>query len=246
MNNAAANPEDTSVPSIPQDLKRAQEAASQTVLTARKSLRTMIGSAQGWERFSRATVEQLHLHAVAEPNAQKLSDFLCETIPSEFINAEKSFASQPQLLATQSLAQGVAADLRMRKLRSAVIEAGLAEQLNVDGSMRQGRVFSAEKLEQSLDDWMRAGRHRGAEFDSSPLSVIDALISKQSTEPQDGLNIRCGLLIPVVMAIHIWRTVEQYPDDVAQKIGWPGFPKPSADSADLVDLVDSTLTANQP
>lgn len=216
---------------MPASLNESYRTSAQSIADARKSLRAMLSAPEAWQRFCSDKVRALRLHAVEAPSARALSDFLCEMVPAEFMRPGGVPAT------AQAAAQAIAADLRMLKLRSAVIEAGLVEQLRADGSFAQGQAFSAEQLERSLDDWLRAGRHRGAAFDSAPLSEIDRMITRHAQAAEDGLHTRYGLVFPVAMAIHIWRELEQAPPELAQKVGWAGPLEGKGDAAGPVPVV---------
>lgn len=203
---------------VPQDFELALSAAQLAVRNAREELRASVCAPDGWKQFSLETVQSLRTHAVEQPNARELAEFLCDMVPSEFIQNESHAPELDEESRAAHTAQAI--EVRMRKLRSAVIEAGLVEQLDGSGRMREGSCFRAEKLESSLDDWMRAGRHRGGEFDDAPLSKIDRFIDQNSTQPNDNFLVRCLLLRPLVVAIHIWRMLEQYPEEIARKVGW--------------------------
>lgn len=222
--------------SVPESLLAARRTALELVGTARKNQSAMLSAQEGWKRFDKESVSTLHLHAAQKPNAPALAEFLCRMTPAEFMQAE--LGRKP--LTGQSASQSMAADLRMLRLRTYVIEAALAEQQDAfTGEVRDGGAFSAAKLEATLDDWLRAGRHRGAEFDDAPLSRIDATLSTQATSPEEPLQIRLGLLIPVVNAIHIWRVLEEFAPAVAEDLGW-------CPVEEIAEDADSGATVSKP
>lgn len=191
---------------IPDALLKEQRAAQKSIDDARHNLRQMLDGPEGTSRFNSESVSALFQCAVVQPDAAKLADLLCALVPSQF----------NQTLA----ANGGQDNPRMLKMRSAILEAGLEEQLRADRSFRQGSAFDAQLLEATLDDWLRAGRHRGAAFDEVPLSKIDTLIASTVTAPEDCLRTRMGLLVPLVVNIHIWRALQALAPADAEKIGW--------------------------
>lgn len=210
--------------SAPESTQKALNTIIQSISNARKSLRLMLDGPESWSRFSTESVQALYAHAVKEPDSRALADFLAEMIPGEFLrmhlndagNLNKKIGKKER---NCSVVKAVGNDLRMIKLRSAVIEAGLAEQMNADRSLREGTTFSAQQLEKSLDEWVRSGQHRPGQ-DNSPLSQIDKMIIRDSCTPEDGLHSRYGLYVPVVMALHIWRVLEDCDAELAEKVGW--------------------------
>jgi len=106
----------------------------------------------------------------------------------------------------------------LSKLQSALIEAALAEQQTQAGEMLEGTLFCPVLLEESLDNWLRAGEYRGRE--NSPLTEIARLVAQSSGSPEESLQTRLGLLVPITAAVHIWRAVHLADMDEQLKLGW--------------------------
>ncbi|WP_371436186.1 hypothetical protein [Polaromonas sp.] len=210
---------------IPDGITEVSRALQALSAKNRDAVRSMLRAPEGWRLFKHETVAALRRHAVEEPDAQELAQLLSDTVPAAFVDAESSIGgwsgekpSANLLDQTTNLKAGMAT--QSNKLRAAVVEAALVEQLTADGSFRSGEAFSAAKLEEVLDSWLVSGRHRGADFDDAPLSQIAKTMELHSWSGEELMAARFGILIPVVVAIHIWRTLEEYPPEEALLAGW--------------------------
>lgn len=214
---------------IPDALAKAQNTTTSLVEKARKSIREMLLTPEGWKKFDRHVVEMLRIHAVEMPDSRALAEFLSKLTPSEFIKAEVAGKGVNALDASHELVK----EARMIQIRATVIEAGLAEQMNADHSLRNASSFRAEALEKSLDEWLVRGHHRGAEYETAPLTLISQQIASFGTNgPVQQLESRFGLLIPIISTLHIWRTLEEFPAQIADQLGWvaKGAREPDAKS----------------
>jgi hypothetical protein len=199
----------------PEGMIQARRAAAAAIAMARANVAAMLSTEDAWRRIDREQLDKLYCHAWEAPNARALADFLADMVPNEFLQSNNS----PIPSDGEAIRKSVAFDIKSRKLFSAVIEAGLAEQQGVDGNLLVGSSFNAQALETLLDEWLRAGQYRGA-FDGSPLSEIDKMVSRHAEGAGDAIQTRLGLLVPVATAIHIWRLCESLPPDHAQRLGW--------------------------
>lgn len=203
---------------VPDGITEVSRALQTLSAKNRDAVRAMLRAPEGWRLFKHETVAALRRHAVEEPDAQELAQLLSDTVPAAFVDAESSIGGWRGEKPTTNLKPGAAT--QSNKLRAAVVEAALVEQLMADGSFRSGQGFSAAKLEEVLDSWLVSGRHRGADFDDAPLSQIAKTMELHSWSGEELMAARFGILIPVVVAIHIWRTLEEYPPDEALLAGW--------------------------
>lgn len=200
----------------PEGLTLARRFAADAIATARKNVAAMLGSQEAWRRIDAEQLAKLHWHARKSPNARALADFLAEMVPAEFLQS----AGRPAAIEGEDAKKNLSSDVKARKLFSAVIEAGLAEQQSAEGKLLVGSAFSAQALERVLDAWLAAGQHRGP-CDGSPLSEIDKMLSRYTQSAEEVVQTRLGLMVPVTTAIHIWRLCESLPPEDAQRMEWP-------------------------
>lgn len=203
---------------IPDVLERAHQLVAGTIDKQRHALRASLAGIESDKRYDRQKVVALYEHAVADPDPRSLAELLCSTVPTQFLTIEAMVlqVSAPPTSPDGSQAQGE----RLLKLRAAVLEAGLVEQMTPDLRVRDGDALCAKRLEHSLDEWVRAGRHRGAEFDDAPLSLIAKTIEATEASTEGQMMTRFGLVMPVLMAVHIWRSLQELSDSEAVAAGW--------------------------
>jgi len=102
-----------------------------------------------------------------------------------------------------------AASERSQELTAIVLQAALAEQQNVDHSLRGGRErFDARELEQTLDDWILRGAHRQGK-ERAPLSEIARFIDSREVALH-AVEVRFGCVVPIVAAVHFWCLLQQH------------------------------------
>lgn len=211
---------------VPDYAAKTRKAFESLICVNRNAIRDMLRAETGTVIFKNDVVKTLHQHAVVAPDASCLAKLLVDTTPGMFVAAEAL------ALKVNSAADTKETNLSQAgKLREAVVEAALAEQLHADQPFCNGRAFSAAKLEESLDNWLYGGRHRAGQLDESPLSQISKIMERQGMTGEELMATRFGILIPVIVAIHIWRVLEEYPQNQARLAGWGDFPNADPDKA---------------
>lgn len=215
---------------IPAQLLQARKKATTLIENARKTVKTTLDGKKGWSQLSIDSIQRLRELAVTQPRSQQLAELLAEMTPRDS-EMWVSMAKIGLVAKPQSLDLG--ADARMRLLRTAVLDAGLSEQLDADGQLlgNGAEGFSAATLEASLDDWCIHGQHRSSAPDAAQLTQIDIMISKSCPSAEDALHTRLGLLGPVIAAIHIWRLLDTAPEIEAHRLGWVAQPSVAAEVA---------------
>lgn len=204
---------------VPEYAVKARIAFEALLSKNRNAIRELIKHKGSSGAFKLDTVKALREHAHVKPEASILAQLLVDTTPDAFVDAEG-------LSPASMTGQNPVGDLRrlapsqVGKLRAAVVQAALEEQQNTDKTFLVGSTFNAVKLEESLDSWLYSGQYRGAGLDESPLSQISKIMDKQGMNGEELMATRFGILIPVIVAIHIWRILEEYPEDQAMKVGW--------------------------
>jgi hypothetical protein len=167
--------------------------------------------AGGWARADRKAFAALRTLLDQGPAARiDLSVYLAQMAPAAVLGGDASKGGE------------AIPNAGFLKMRSALLEAGLAEQQAESGALLEGCEFCPARLEASLDSWLTAGEYRGRE--NSPLTEIARIISRTVAEsgsaPEEGLQTRLGLLIPVIASVHIWRAVHDASVDVQAQVGW--------------------------
>jgi hypothetical protein len=221
---------DADSPEVPLAVRKATAAFTEMLSKNRGILRSLLTEGDGPRQLRSQTVLALRQHAVDAPNARALAEMLAATVPTSFVSAEAMSHLTGQD-STKLLKQTTAEPERTTRIRATVVEAALVEQQLPDGTFRNGSSFSAARLEEVMDSWLFRGRHRGAEFDNAPLSQIARTMDLQGWTADELIAARFGILLPVVVPIHIWRTVEEYSPENALLVGWRDDPQDGAAGA---------------
>jgi hypothetical protein len=203
----------------PKGIDAARKLAAAQIEKMRTSASSAIKSPEAKSHLHIDTIASLFEAAITEPDPRQLVNELVEASSRDsIIWIELVKIGATDVAPANSLS--LEADAKMRRLRTSVLEAALSEQHDKFGVVTlEGGVFSASVLEATIDDWVKHGRYRaGAE--GKQLTQIDMAISQKSTDPNEELATRLGLIFPLVSVIHIWRTLAELPTDAAQRMGW--------------------------
>lgn len=202
----------------PDALLLVQKHAAYLIDQNRRNLRALLADEDDAPIFRPASVQALYRASRIAADPGGLADLLCGTTPAQIVDL--GWTDPPKQHA--DLGPDKAGNLF--KMRQAVLESALVEQLCFNKTFRKGEAFSAAACEAALDDWVRAGRHRGAAFEDAPLSQIAMLVESTVHDAQAQVETRLGLVVPVLAAVHIWRSLEEMPTEKTQTVGWSDQP----------------------